>query len=206
MYSHPLYNVYIFQILRTNGLDVGIILSKALESSAEEEDIDTSPSPRGTVNTTTKWMVSVENDSASEEEISEKYLGRILEASDESDNTATIDKATALASSSKKKNGGKGAGAVPKKVSFPNGQKSKHRGPEGTKANSRRNTRASRNADNIDMDALNDIIMKKPKKATPKPPKNSAAQGESVVEVKMATGTLFMYKGLKRRVEFIRTA
>jgi hypothetical protein len=149
-------------------------------------------------------MVSVE--SGSEEEISEKYLGRILEASDESDETATIDKSDA--SASKEKKGGKSASALPKKVSF---HHAKHEAPSGSSkgSNARRNTRASRNADSIDMEALSDINKKaKRDPAVPRPgkkSKSSAVDGETVVEVKMATGTLYIYKGLKRRVEFIRT-
>ena len=154
------------QLLTVEGLEVGILLSKA-------EDDDGSP------DATTHWVVSVEGPQ-DEEIISEKALGRILGA-DDSDGS-TIEKST--------RNPTKKTTKVKAKLNEPKKVKRK------TKTRAKRKGKSE-----SDVDEMQNEVIKAP------PPKPKKKQGdESVVEIRMLTGTLLMYRGTaNRRVEFVRT-
>lgn len=163
------------QLVRVGGIDVGILLSKA-----DEEGENRRASP-GT-NTTTFWVVSVEGDSNDEEMISEKALGRVIDESDESVKSATLEK------SAKK---------PVKKVT-----KAKNKVNSRKKGN-RMNTRATTKDGPASPAELDDGIEFDRRAPSPRPKKKKG--DETVVEVKMLTGTLFIYRGQNHRVEFVRT-
>jgi hypothetical protein len=163
------------QVVRVGGVDVGILLSKA--------DHD----KRGSDGAATHWVVSVEGESNDEEVISEKSLGRVLSShdSDDSIKSATLDK-------NAKQPPAKKTTTAKNKVATSN------------QASRRMNTRArSKNGDESQpalIDGLDTVERKAP---SPKPKKKQG--DETVVEVEMLTGTLFMYRGKHPRVEFVRT-
>lgn len=121
-------------------------------------------------------MVSVEGPN-DEEIVSEKALGLVLDSneSDESSMSSTIKK-------TEKK--------VAKKITKPK-----------TKVVKRKTTTRSKTKGKGPLD---DAILEAPRKVpAPKPKKQEG--DEEVTEVKMKTGTLFIYRGSNHRVEFIRT-
>jgi hypothetical protein len=158
--------------VRTGGIDVGIILSKA--------------SKEGGV---TKWMVSVDGGSDDEEMISEKMLGRILETSESDDNDNSSSKSAMVDKTVKQ--------PPAKKASK---EKSKHVAGGASDANRRVNTRAA-----TKMGGTHQLFsgLDATRKAPAKPKKKQG--DETVVEVEMRTGTLFIYRGNHPRVEFVRT-
>ncbi len=111
----------------------------------EDNDED---SPSGT-GASIRWKVAFHHGD-SEEEISEKYMGRLVESSNESESSSTNKKSLAKRVS-KAKNNGRLATAV-------KGSSSDH-----------------------------------------------DENGETVIKVKMLTGTLYLYRGMNPRAEFVRT-
>lgn len=131
----------------------------------------------------THWVVSVDG-SSEEEVISERSLGRVLETHDQSDGS-TFEK------SMKER---------PAKKSSKTKNKSVSASSSGQKGNRRINTRAaSKNGE----DAVLHDGLEFDRRPNPRPKKKDG--DETVVEVKMLTGTLFIYRGEHRRVEFVRT-
>lgn len=130
------------------------------------------------------WVVSVDG-SSEEEVVSEKMLGRVLETQDQSD-SSTFEK-------SLKEKPAKNS-AKPK---FKAGIKRKT-----MKAKSGVNTRAgsSKNGEVLRAEDIGEIE----RRSAPRPKKRNG--DETVIEVKMLTGTLFIYRGENHRVEFVRTA
>ena len=158
------------QIVRVGGIDIGYLLSKD-----DEED-------QASTVATTFWVVSVEGDSHEEEVISEKALGRVLDAdeSDDSGKSATIAKVK----------------KVTKKAT-----NAKIKAKSSKKGTRRMNTRATSKDGALAL--LNEG--KEIQRRLP-PPRPKKKQGdERVIEVKMLTGTLFIYRGMNHRVEFVRT-
>lgn len=158
------------QIVRVGGIDIGYLLSKD-----DEED-------QASTVATTFWVVSVEGDSHEEEVISEKALGRVLDAdeSDDSGKSATIAKVK----------------KVTKKAT-----NAKIKAKSSKKGTRRMNTRATSKDGALAL--LNEG--KEIERRLP-PPRPKKKQGdERVIEVKMLTGTLFIYRGMNHRVEFVRT-
>mmetsp|Transcript_2261 Transcript_2261/g.6470 ORF Transcript_2261/g.6470 Transcript_2261/m.6470 type:complete len:180 (-) Transcript_2261:330-869(-) len=130
----------------------------------------------------THWVVSV-NGSSEEEVVSERMLGRVLEDIDQSD-SSTFDKTQKEAPVKK---------ATKAKVKS---------GPKNKKGGNRRvNTRAgaNKNGEEPNFDEGEEIV----RRPTPRPKKKDG--DETVIEVKMLTGTLFIYRGENHRVEFVRT-
>jgi hypothetical protein len=164
-------------LLYTQLVRVGGIDVGILLSKAEEED--NYPS------STTHWVVSVQA-SNDEEIVSEKSLGRVLEVHESDDSIkSTIEK---TANASKK--------LVTKKTTRVKG-KVNNRGQTKRKITTRASGKGKEGA--IAFDEL-DFVRKAP------PPKPKKIQGdETVVEMKMNTGTLFIYRGKNHRCEFIRT-
>ena len=132
----------------------------------------------------THWIVSVDG-SSEEEIISEKMLGRVLETVDQSD-SSTIEK-------SLKEN-------PAKKVT-----KAKIKSTSGIinqkKVIRRINTRAA--AIKAGEEGPLDEGLEVERRPTPRPKKKDG--DETVIEVKLLTGTLFIYRGENHRVEFVRT-
>lgn len=162
------------KLVRTGGIDVGILLAKA------EDDDDETPGA------TTHWVVSVEG-SDDEETVSEKALGRVLEAHDSDDNTvkSTIEKA--IETTAQKKTVAKKAAKTKTKTNSQANRKIKTRAASKGKGGSSAFEELS-------------FVRKAP------PPKPKKVDGDdNVLEVKMNTGTLFIYRGKNRRVEFVRT-
>jgi hypothetical protein len=158
------------QVVRTGGIDVGIILSKANKEGG-----------------VTKWMVSVDGGSDDEELISEKMLGRILDTSESDDNSsksAMVDKTVKQPPA--------------KKTSK---EKTKHVAGGASDANRRVNTRAATKMGGTHNELFSGLDATR--KAPAKPKKKQG--DETVVEVEMRTGTLFIYRGNHPRVEFVRT-
>lgn len=130
----------------------------------------------------THWLVSVDG-SSNEEVISEKMLGRVLETVDQSDGS-TFEK------SMKEK---------PVKKST----KAKIKSASKQKTGVRRiNTRAAASKTGEDP-TFDDVFDDERRQNNPRPKKKDG--DETVIEVKMLTGTLFIYRGEHHRVEFVRT-
>lgn len=127
----------------------------------------------------THWVVSVDG-SSEEEVISEKMLGRVLETQDQSDGS-TFEKPLKEVPTKKTTN------AKVKQVK-------KRRG------GNRIGTRANKSGE--DESALNEGFETE-RRPLPRPKKKDG--DETVIEVKMLTGTLFIYRGEHHRVEFVRT-
>ena len=128
----------------------------------------------------THWVVSI--DGASEEEVvSEKVLGRVLDDVVDQSDSSTIEK------SAKEK-------TVKKKTTTTKFKNKKRKGG--------RFTRTSGNSGE-DESLLNDGAAESPPQPNAKPSKQDG--DETVVEVKMLTGTLFIYRGENHWVEFVRT-
>lgn len=159
----------LLQLVRTAGIDVGIILFKAQDEDSTHSSI-------------THWVVSVEG-SNNEEVVSEKTLGRVLDVQ-ESDDSST--KSTVKKTTEKK---------IVKKSS-----KTKPR------SNSRKTAKAKTKATRSKTKGQShpESILEAPRKhVTPRPRKQEG--DDSVTEVKMNTGILFIYRGSNHRVEFVRT-
>ena len=120
-------------------------------------------------------------DGSSEEEvISEKALGRVLETHDQSDGS-TFEKAM-------------------KEKPVKKSSKTKVKSSSSKSKNKRANTRAaSKNGD----DSLLRTGLDFERRQTARPKKKDG--DETVIEVKMLTGSLFIYRGDHHRVEFVRT-
>lgn len=110
----------------------------------EDSDDET---PSG-ISTSIRWKVVFHGDS--EEEISEKSMGRLVESSNESDSSSTNKKSVAKRANKAKNNG-------------------------------RFATVKGSSSDQHD------------------------ENGETVIKVKMLTGTLYLYRGMHPRAEFVRT-
>lgn len=121
----------------------------------------------------------------SEEVVSEKTLGRVLDGQESDDSS---DKSTVKKSVTDKKVIKKSSKTKPK----PNSRKT-------VKAKSS-NTRSSKSRG---LSQPENMLEAPRKHATPKPRKQEG--DEKVTEFKMKTGILFMYRGANYRVEFVRT-
>lgn len=130
-------------------------------------------------------------DGSSEEEvISEKMLGRVLETVDQSD-SSTIEKslkenpAKKVTKAKIKSTSSSAAGIVNQK-----------------KVIRRMNTRAAAIKAGEEGGPLEEGLELE-RRPTPRPKKKDGDQ--TVIEVKLLTGTLFIYRGENHRVEFVRT-
>jgi hypothetical protein len=132
---------------------------------------------------TTRWMVSVVGGSEDEEMVSEKMLGRVLAAqeSDDSSRSATM--------KSDAKNNLKKAGKETTKFTSD--------GPPSR----RMNTRAASKKGGAHTELVTGLDSVRNFATSPRPKKKQG--DETVIEVKMRTGTLFLYRGKTRRAEFI---
>jgi hypothetical protein len=148
--------MFLSQVVRTSGVEIGTLL-RTIDESGDESSSNSS---------VTRWMVSFQDDD--EEEVSEKYIGRLVGGSSDEADTA---KQSSGSNVSKK-------GEVAKKKT-----KAKN-GRFQTSKGGRKNGVAGR--------------------AAGRPPRKPVDIPETVVKVKMLTGTLYLYRGKNPRAEFIR--
>jgi hypothetical protein len=138
----------------------------------------------------THWVVSVDG-SSEEEVISEKMLGRVLETVDQSD-SSTIEK-------SLKENPAKKV----TKAKIKSTSSSSAAGIVNQKKVIRRmNTRAAAIKAGEEGGPLEEGLELE-RRPPPRPKKKDGDQ--TVIEVELLTGTLFIYRGENHRVEFVRT-
>ena len=168
---------------------------------------------------TTHWLVSVEGDgqqgNSDEEEISERYLGRILanKEDDSSSNSShakkvglTTRKENGSTKSSSSKGGSNKSPSVAAKAKDTSKAAAKVPAKKTTNAPSKYGTRASRRQRGDDSELfVGDNIEKMVPKKKPRVVAPKVGPDETVIEVKMLTGTLYLFRGAKPRAEFIRT-
>lgn len=190
--SYVVTQKYYHKVVRVGGIDVGILLLKDDKHRA-----------------TPHWVVSVEGESSNDEElVSEKSLGRVLESHDSDDTikSATMDKTAKKPPPAKKVTKAKtkvNRAVASSAATTTAAVASASAASKSTSSSRRMNTRAASKRGGDGHVSLNDGIGVERKVPSPRPRKR---QGDgSVVEVKMLTGTLFMYRGDHPRVEFIRT-
>jgi len=195
----------LLQIVRDEGVAIARLVRKA--------DDDGRGSPSSNVN---RWIVSFEGEE-SEEEISEKHIGRLVDGSNESDSLGnqTPPPAARKASNANnnqgttKKGNGSKQKQVAHKASKSSSRKTKYNRrstspTNNNNSNDRPSTRSSikqSDADRILYSGIKDNASRK----TAKGGKKKVGQDETVVKVKMLTGTLYLYRGENPRAEFIRT-
>mmetsp|Transcript_22255 Transcript_22255/g.32850 ORF Transcript_22255/g.32850 Transcript_22255/m.32850 type:complete len:192 (+) Transcript_22255:161-736(+) len=166
------------EILRDEGVAIGRLVRKVDHDEGE-----------GTVE---HWIVSLDGESG-EEEVTEKYIGRLVESSDteslKGDNAPSFAVATR-----NDRSGSKNSNKV---------KRSNLTGRYERVRSTRPSTRSTRRQNGSDEQLLKTVKnIKKISKKTNKPADDSI---ETVVKVKMLTGTLYLYRGDKPRAEFIRT-
>jgi hypothetical protein len=225
------------EVIRVKGLAVGYLLSKAKHDNnlkdtkkgavtrksskgKPKSKPSTSPSspsgsPKSEANTP-HWIVSVEGGSGDEEVIAESLLGKVLqevESSDESAQSATVDKQVVTATTMAKTaaaNKGKVAiaAAAPATKGNSNKGKSKTKTPDGAPKTTSPPPKAhpsSKIAGNgIPSSPEREILEWERKRPVPRP-KKLDGDYDHVEEVHLNTGTLFLYRGAKRRrVEYVQ--
>lgn len=213
------------QIIRPDFVDIGILLGRVDLDDDDDDDY------------TTQWIVSVEGKGqgkSDEEEISERYLGRILSHKEE------VSSGSGSSTDSRRK---KTRTATAKTTpSPPQGRSSKGRGQQQTEvvtkaaaaaskpkpkvaaaasskpaaktahkkeSNSSRKygTRSQRRSDDellIASDIEKIERAEKMKKSRTRVVAPYVGPDETVIEVKMLTGTLYLFRGPNPRAEFIR--
>jgi hypothetical protein len=213
------------QIVRTNGvnIDVGKLLYKIKDTSSATTVRD---SPTSTV--MARWMVSIE-DSSLEEDISEGMLGRVLVvdggASVES-NGFIIDDSHSTVSTSNITSSDNNNNAPTTTASDTNTKKAvtavkvpqdrKHHSTSTARRNNQvispkraARTRSSATDPSELYDGKEEVVLPRPptKRSTTRKngPNLRLQAGEtSVDKVPLLTGTLYIYRGRRRRAEFIR--
>jgi hypothetical protein len=195
------------QVVRTNGvdIDIGKLLYKTRAKEIGVPSFRDSP----TSIVMARWMVSIEGSSKSEEDISESMLGRVLEA----DGGAGAETNSIISSSSDSNiattapiiNNKKAVTAV--KVSQDRKHHSTNQNNQVVTAKRAPRTRSSAADPSELFGGIEEVALPPTKRSTAR--KNGTSPrlqaGEtSVVKVPLLTGTLFLYRGLHRRAEFIR--
>lgn len=138
------------------------------------------------------WMVSFEGD-AEEHEVTEKYIGRLIESS-ETESIKSADDPPSPKAGSATSAKGKNAAAARKEKSPPRkaAPASPHRGG-GAKPSTRSTIKDGKS------------LLKGIKAIKKQPRGKELGENESVVKVKMLTGTLYLFRGENPRAEFVRT-
>ena len=155
-------------------MDIGTLLYKTEEKPYE------SPS-----RASTHWKVSIEG-KESEEDVSERMLGRVLDVSESDGSTVSTTTTSGVGSSGKEK-----AASKPTVV-------------KAARTTNKRSTRAATRSAGGDVELLTGIEnIQLPKKPASK--NNRVRKDPNVVKVKMLTGTLLLYRGKIRRAEFVRS-
>mmetsp|Transcript_28204 Transcript_28204/g.42669 ORF Transcript_28204/g.42669 Transcript_28204/m.42669 type:complete len:186 (-) Transcript_28204:1240-1797(-) len=160
------------EILRDEGIAIGRLVRKV------EHDSEGG----GTVE---HWIVSLDGESG-EEEVTEKYIGRLVESSDmESLNGDNAAYAASAVTKSNVRSKDKNTSKVKR-----SNLTGRYKRSESTRPSTRSIKRFSERR-NIKRSSTQ---------------RNRSADGnETVVKVKMLTGTLYLYRGDRQRAEFIRT-
>lgn len=169
------------QVVRDEGVAIGRLVRKV----EQEPDADVA-----------HWIVSFEGDTE-EHEVTEKYIGRLVDNS-ETESIKSRDSPLPTTKSSSSSIGSASLGKSPngnaakKGKSPPRKSASPHRG--GAKPSTRSNNKDGKS-------------LLKGIKTTKKAPRGQKQLGEneSVVKVKMLTGTLYLFRGENPRAEFVRT-
>lgn len=210
------------KIVRPGSLDTGILLSKAEDTSGRDSPSSNSSS--------THWLVSVEGNSK-EEDVSERYLGRVLpkEADGDSngsngrrspksgsavvrkpatrkDSRVTNNTDDEAKASSDNNSGGKlratkaaARGKPAAKTAYK--AKASAQAAKAALAPRKYATRRGKGEGEELYEGIDKITSKKPKPRVPAP---KPGPDETVIKVKMLTGTLYLYRGLRPRAEFVR--
>lgn len=205
----------VLQIVRPGNLDVGILLSKTEDNSGRD-----SPSSASS----NHWIVSVEGKS-SEEDVSERYLGRILPPRDDEDSGHSSSKSKGKAKKPATRNGSKASKDQAEDEDEPteaseeekpktNGRakgttkqagKTAHKKGTQAKPDERPTRKYATRRGKGDGEELYEGIEKVVAKKRPKAPAApKVGPDETVIKVKMLTGTLYLYRGLRPRAEFVR--
>jgi hypothetical protein len=195
------------QVVRTNGvdIDIGKLLYKTRAKEISVPSFRDSP----TSIVMARWMVSIEGSSKSEEDISESMLGRVLEA----DGGAGAETNSIISSSSDSNIATTAPNIITKKtvtavkVSQDRKHHSTNQNNQVVTAKRAPRTRSSAADPSELFGGIEEVALPPTKRSAAR--KNGTSPrlqaGEtSVVKVPLLTGTLFLYRGLHRRAEFIR--
>lgn len=172
--------------MRDEGVAIGRLVRKA----------DTDSEGEGLVE---HWIVSLDGQSG-EEEVTEKYIGRIVEEDDTESKQEGDATTTDLPVS-------KGTGTTRLKEKKQNGSKAKRSTLTGRYEQSNKESRPSTRAASRNKSGDTKLLkgVKHIKKTSKQSHNNNKTSGnETLVKVKMLTGTLYLYRGDKPRAEFIR--
>mmetsp|Transcript_4458 Transcript_4458/g.5169 ORF Transcript_4458/g.5169 Transcript_4458/m.5169 type:complete len:216 (-) Transcript_4458:83-730(-) len=190
------------EILRDEGIAIGKLIQKVHQDSEGESSV-------------LHWIVSFDGESE-KEEITEKYIGRLVESSEteshKSNNLFKISSANTNKSGNKNSIKAKKSHRIlPRAGKYENssqvrpstrstakhkcgekklkcGEKTLDCGEKKIKCDEKKNLKANKNIKKISKDQ-----------------NRSTNKKETVVKVKMLTGTLYLYRGNRPRAEFIRT-
>ena len=162
-------------------MEVGVLLAKS------DDEPDHSPS------SVTHWVVSVGNEKM---DLSENYLGRLIDGTSDSDNNSVAGSETVATKKTnpKKRKGGGHHGRNKRTVG-------KHqRSSSSVLASNSNHTRSVTRSKGVESELFKGIesipVIKKPA------PGPSRAVDKNCTKVKMLTGTLYLYKN-PRRAEFV---
>jgi hypothetical protein len=163
-----------------------------------------------------RWLVKFDRESWKDEELYERSFGALLrKAGDEADRASAEDypnkqsKRTSKSSSSSEEDSSKGTSNKRKGVTFsessPVGSDSSSIENDQAAVDERARARAQRIARRqakIDKE----VTQPKPRSRDPRGNKRTRVEesNEEVIKVPMKTGTLYLYRGLNRRAEFVR--
>jgi hypothetical protein len=198
------------QVVRTNGVDIDI--GKLLYKTRAKETSVPSFRDSPTSILMARWMVSIEGGKP-EEDISESMLGRVLEADNGGVETNSIISTSDGSSNSN-------AGPILAVASDSNTKKAvtavkvpqdrKHHSTTSSRnqvvtAKRAPRTRSSAADPSELFGGIEEVALPPTKRSTARKNGPRLQAGEtSVVKVPLLTGTLFLYRGLHRRAEFIR--
>jgi hypothetical protein len=166
-----------------------------------------------------RWMVSIEGSSKGEEDISESMLGRVLEADGgagaESNSIISSSDSSNIATNSNDITSAPSINTTKKAVTAVKvSQDRKHHSATNHRSNNQvvtakraPRTRSSAADPSELFGGIEEVALPPTKRSTARKSGTSPrlqAGETSVVKVPLLTGTLFLYRGLHRRAEFIR--
>jgi cytoskeletal protein RodZ len=198
------------QIVRSDGTAIGKLLYKTEPvTSTGQPQYDSSPTSSGV----SHWMVSFEGSDLSEEDVSERMLGCVMNSSAAESDTSTV------AIQASEESSASAMAVAPKKIFAVHSMKKKTKtAPKARKATTAQQkqvqlprrvhtTRAAARTAGASVELFSGIeeISLPPKPKKPASSSSSSRNG-GMVKVQMLTGTLFIYRdGPKRHVKFVRT-
>jgi hypothetical protein len=195
------------QIVRSDGTAIGKLLYKnEPATSTSQPHYDSSPSSMGV----SHWMVSFEGSDWSEEDVSERMLGCVINSS-----ATESDASTVAVQPSEESSPSAVAAALKKTSAVRTIKKTTKTAPKARKTTTPKKqvqlprrvhtTRAAARTAGTSVELFSGIekisLPPKPKKTASLSPRNG-----DTVKVQMLTGTLYLYRvGPKRHVKFVRT-